>query len=233
MKKFFTTFLLTATLLSLASCGNTIISEAFSHKYLNKKIDLNEERGNSIFRYNDLLGKRVAILAYVKEEKGIPGELFTKVKGKVYQNVLQTNLFASLLNDAEVNSRLNKQKLLKQETTIYLDSLANVAVSDKDISSKVGKYLNSDTFLVYQIDLWPCDNCITKDIMSIKLRLVETGTGAIIWTGIAEEREIVQENDLESSLFTLTDELVGLFYHRFKNRWHIKRFDSLKTATLF
>lgn len=217
----------------LGSCETIIVSEAFSQKYIDRQKEISIKSGAPYFKYNDLLGKNVAFLSYVKEEKEISKELLAQIRRKLFQRGSTTDFFDSYLNETDVENRLNKNRALKQAKDIYLDSLVNVAVSDKDLSSKIGQFLNADNFLIYQVDLWPCDSCISKDIMSVKLRLVESANGAIIWTGISQKNEVLQEKEeMELTLHDLTDEVLDLFYNRFKTKWHVKRFESLKATTL-
>ncbi|MCP4295116.1 MAG: hypothetical protein GY786_05880 [Proteobacteria bacterium] len=215
--------------LYLTSCETIVVSEAISKGYLDKQEQAIEQKGNKVFEYHDLLGKKVAFLSYVKEEKAISKDLLEEIKGKVFQRGTETEFFNSYISEVEVRQRLKNDQIIRQASQIYLDSLVTVAVSDKDLSSIIGDYLEVDSFLVFQVDLWPCSSCVSKDIMSIKLRLVESENGSIVWTGISQKSEVPQEEkELELTLHGLTDEVLDLFYNRFKSKWHVNRFESLK-----
>ena len=221
------------SLLALASCETTTttFSEGISQKVLQEKEDkLIQEDKKLVFEIIDLLGQSATIFYLVKEE--VPVELVNKVKDQVLKRVKEAAFFTDLLSEQQARPIFTQERRMKQAREIYLDSLANVSVSDKDLSNPLGRLLQVENFLVYQLDSWPCASCVSKNIIGLKLRLVEASTGDIIWTGISQRSVLSPDSEnLDVALQELTAELMENFYFRFKRKWHIQRFQNLAMIT--
>jgi len=217
-------------LFSLFSCSSYDInySEATLSKNKENFISQKEEVDlNYNYQAFDLLGKSAAIFLVNNSAKTPPviinnlDQLFTK-------KLLESNLFVAVKPSEQVNKQLIKQAQIKQLSEIYLDTLTNISVSDKDISRPMAEYLNVDNLVVLQIDNWPCSECLLDDRIRIKIKIVNAHSSAILWTGIDEIYTLNYQSDHfpEMANILLTD-LFQNFYNRFKIKWHKKRYHQL------
>ncbi len=176
----------------------------------------------------DLIGHSVTVFS-VFVDPTIPAETAATLHQRITDHIKDMPLYSNSLSDDELNSLLEQNPRLIQAKEIYIDSLTMVSVSDKDISNPLGNYLKVDNFLVFQLDKWPCLECKQGNSIRMKLRLVDTETGYILWTGIAENRKISKKEseDLMILVDELSDRLTENFFNRFKKKWHRKRFDRL------
>ena len=183
----------------------------------------------SNFQSTDLLGNSVALFSVINNTAKIPKDAQIELKNYYQDNVKQAAFFDVFLDEHQVAARFAANRQIAQSNAIYLDSLTTVAVSDKDISNPLGKFLNTDNFLILQIDHWPCITCSNEDLMRMKLRLVDAPSGYIIWTAIVERNNLTEEerSNLIDISKALCKELTDTFHHRFKQKWHRKRFKSL------
>ena len=214
-----------------SSCQTTItdFSDTLSVLEENRIREKAEHRDNPFdFESKSMLANSVGVF-YVFPREEVPQDSQISISNIILKHLQNTQFFEQILGEDEADKTLKKNLELYSSKNVYLDSLATVSVSDKDISNPVGRALNIDQFIVFQMDLWPCDSCIAKNIMRMKLRLVDSGTGAIIWTGI-HELTIVEAtlSDLNILATELSSNLVDAFYHRFKRKWHKRRFLNLK-----
>ena len=176
----------------------------------------------------DLLGNSAAVFSYFGT-KSIPLQSAEKLHLTVINKIQGLPFYKSILSDGNLNSMLENNPKMAQAKEIYLDSLTVVSVSDKDLSNPLGNYLKVDNFLVFQLDRWPCLTCKQDNGMRMKLRLVDAKSSHIIWTGIAEKRNLDEEEaaNLEALALNLANQLADNFNNRFKKKWHRKRFENL------
>ncbi len=209
--------------------SNTVFSESISihsKEALLEKRKIEDTKNDP--EYADLLGNSTAVFSMVLSPE-VPVNINNKLKNDVNQKIQEMQLFGSILAQRELNNLLQKNNRLNQAKEIYLDSLATVSVSNKDISNPLGKHLKTENFLVFQLDQWPCAHCSRKQEMRMKLRLVDAETGFIVWTGIGEAKNLTNQEleDIEGTAGKLADDLIGRFYNCFKKKWHKKRFSNL------
>lgn len=229
--------LLTLTLLislGFVSCSSSsaILSDSISE---NSKKLLFE--GKEIYdvkehpEFLDLLGSSVAVFS-VFSDKNTPVTSAQALHSLVLSKTQGNLVFSSVLDDERLNALLTDNTFLAQKKEIYLDSLTAVSVSDRDISNPLGKFLSIDNFLVYQLDQWPCQQCEGPVGLRMKLRVVDAKTGLIIWTAIAESRNLSEEeiSDLDAAVATVAGQLADSFYNVFKKKWHRKRFEGLQNS---
>ncbi|MBU2511868.1 hypothetical protein KJ966_11055 [bacterium] len=176
----------------------------------------------------DLIGSSVTVFS-VFIDPTIPADSATYLHQRITDNIRNTPLYSNSLTDDELNLLLKQNPQLTQAKDVYIDSLATVSVSDKDISNPLGNYLKVDNFLVFQLDQWPCFNCNQDKKIRMKLKLVDAKTGYVVWTGIAENRKISKKEseDIMGLVDELSDQLTEDFFNRFKKKWHRKRYDRL------
>lgn len=176
----------------------------------------------------DLLGNSAAVFSFFGT-KSIPLQSAEKLHKAVISRIEGLTFYQSILSDEQLNAMLEKNPGMAQGKEIYLDSLTVVSVSDKDLSNPLGRYLNVDNFLVFQLDRWPCLTCKDDNGIRMKLRLVDAKSSHIIWTGIAEKRKLDGEEaaNVEALALNLAEQLADNFNNRFKKKWHRKRFENL------
>lgn len=220
--------------LSLSSCQtiNSEFSDTLSLLEENKIRERSEYREFPLdFETNNMLSLRTGVF-YVFSKDEAPIDLRSIISENIYKKIEETQFFRTILDEDKANKMLQNDLDLYLSKGVYLDSLASVSVSDKDISNPLGKRLEIEQLLVFQMDLWPCSSCIASNIMRMKLRLVDLASGAVIWTGIHELSNIDASNDSASLAIELSTSLVDAFFHRFKKKWHKVRFSNLKKANI-
>jgi len=218
-------------LLSVASCqySSTFTSAQLTDQAVEYLME-NKNPGSSDFNFQsaDLLSDSVALFIVINTPN-IPSQEADLLQNHYQDQIKESALFEAFLDRNQLESRFKSNRQLDQSKEIYLDSLTTVAVSDKDISNPLGKYLQAGNFLILQVDKWPCTDCLEKKEMRLKLRLVDSLSGYIVWTGIAEKNSLTEEEtgNLLVTSQAICDELIDIFYHRFSEKWHRKRFKNL------
>ena len=218
-------------LFSITSCTTTeinyteSISETSVEAILIQKADILNDRYPERI---DLIGKSTSIFTIIVS-KDIPANISKMLQDITIEKIQETRFYDVVLSGDTLKAKLEQNNNLNQLKDVYLDSLGIVSVSDKDISNPLGTFLEVDSFLVLQLDQWPCLNCADQRGIGLKLRLVDTKSGLVIWTGIMEANELEPEasNNLEKLTTELVSELVNQFYNYFKKKWHRKRYDNL------
>ncbi len=176
----------------------------------------------------DIMGKSVAVFTVVVTPDA-PQALVESLHHKLLKRLSDNGLYELVLSDQVLNERLSANPKLVQAKEIYLDSLTAVSVSDKDISNPLGKTLKVENLLIFQLDQWPCTGCRQSSTLRMKLRLVDSESSFVLWTGIAEIQKVTQKEleDPDALGLNLADQLIDEFYLCFMKKWHRKRFDNL------
>ena len=220
--------------LGLSSCSSSeiIISDTISEHSANAILEIKKvKERNPNPELADLLGTSIAIFS-VFSDQNTPVDSAELLHDSLFSQVNEMGLFSTVLDEQQLNELLNKNRQLAQKKELYIDSLMTVSVSNKDISNPLGKYLTTENFLVFQLDRWPCSECSTPLGMRMKLRIVDAESGYIVWTAIAESRNLSLEelNDLMPVAIKLKELLSNTFYASFKKKWHRKRFAGLTNS---
>lgn len=228
--KLFGIGLILILLLSLFACSPYDInfSESTPNKSRENHISRALEKNPAYnYQYFDLLGKTAAVFLINNAVK-IPGEVTNSFAQTLTTQLEASKLFESIVPPVQVVELLNKHGKIKQLSSIYMDTLTNISISDKDISKPMAEYLNVDSFFVLQIDNWPCPECLLQDRIRIKIKIVNADFSEILWTGIDEifTLDDPAEQFPEMAKILLTD-LFDNFYNRFKIKWHKKRYYQL------
>ncbi|MGK0288858.1 MAG: hypothetical protein ACI86H_000279 [bacterium] len=171
-------------------------------------------------------GKSIAIFPILSLVK-TPKPVLTKLNQFIINEIKTTRLFERILSGSKLNVIIDQDGTLSQKKDIYLDTFSVVSVSDMDLSAPIGKELGVDSFLIFQVNSWPCEKCIPKDLLRMKLRLVQASTGNVVWTGIHEEYGVSLNSNLENIAKKVAAKLTYVFYHRFKTKWHKQRYQNL------
>lgn len=223
------------SLLFLTGCevsynlNRPILSETLSSGVSDQKEKEQLETGEKIaFERFDLLGKSVAYISYNKIKEGFPPALMEQINQTMATRLEESQFFEKILPEEEQKLSLQKDRLMKQNMEVYMDSLINVSVSNKDLSVKLARFFDVENFLVFQIDLWPCTNCLGKDAITMKLKLIEAESGKVIWAALSQRNAVeLSGEELEVETAKQAEELINSFYHKFKRKWHIKRYLGL------
>ena len=218
--------------MNAAACRSTApnFSESIAEKSQARiKARKYKENPNHNWQTFDLLSSSIAVFL-LRTSKEIPNSIMEKIESLVVSGLHEGQLFDTILTPRETRTRFSDNKILAQKKSIYLDSLSTIAISDKDISHPMGRYLEVDSFFIFQIDNWPCPDCILKDRIRMKIRLIDAISGDIVWTGIDELHSVTDRSeDTYRLAIILAEDLIENFHLRFKRKWHQKRYTHLAT----
>lgn len=219
-------FLFIAGGLLLAGCSSiNIVSERVANEAedrLSERKQLSVNSGNM-----DLLESQAGLFVHL-EHPDLDAAYKEPLIAAVQEQFAGLGFFEQLRFDGALREQLEEDRQLRFKSEVYFDSLTTVAVSDRDIANPMGKYLGVGNFLVFQAVLWPCPTCNNRSIMRLKLRLVDTQSGLIVWTATAE-RELFEAElgEVGPISLELTELLGQMFESRFKTKWHKARFNNL------
>lgn len=176
---------------------------------------------------HEILAEKVAVFP-VYNSTGVPEPVMEALNQKYQKGIEASGLIQSPVFLDRKESRFQENGNIRQKKEIYLDTLYSVSVSDKELSGKIGQFLDVEQFLVMQVSFWPCGDCLTKDIMRMKSRLIDAKSGEILWTGIHEEFGLVADAEENREIgMEMANKLTTAFVNRFKEKWHKKRFKHL------
>lgn len=173
-----------------------------------------------------LLGKSAAVYRIVLAE-GIPKSAVEDLSEHLNNRLTQMPFYSLVRTTSDLDVFFAGNKSLNQMRRIYIDSLARVSVSNKDISNRLGKALDVDNLIFFQVDRWPCPDCKPPLRIRLKLRVIDLASGMIIWNGINELRFETSEEASYDQLIILAEELLSQMEGRFERKWHRKRFRNL------
>ena len=219
------------TLILTMGCSNKVeYADSTSPKAIVKTMDELESLDvKSDFEYYDLLKEKIGLfLLYSTDD--IPEVTKKKLANEVEEQLRSIGFMPIFRGPEAMNALLEKNPKLGKMSETYFNTMQEVTVSDMDLSNPIGKYLDVDEFLIFQVDLWPCETCIARDIMRLKLRLVTAEDGMIVWTGIHEISSISETADRNLMAEELAFGLIDEFFHKFKRKWHKKRYHQLRVS---
>jgi hypothetical protein len=173
-----------------------------------------------------LLGDSVAVF-FLTLVDGLPDEMARNLSSHLNKRIEEMPFYRSIKKTDEIAPIFKKDNALKQANDIYLDTLARVSVSNKDITNRIGHKLGVQNFIVFQVDRWPCPDCKKTLRIRIKVRVVDVASGLIIWNGTNEINVEKAADATYEQLFTISEELIDRFHTRFKRKWHKVRFHNL------
>ena len=226
MKRKFTPtipILFTIFAVGLAACRSAapLFSESIAMKTQERiREEMLENSPHYSWQTFDLLGSSAAMFV-LRSTRGVPSSAMEKIESSVTSDLNRARLFHTIKTPPETRNLLSQNKLLNRKKALYLDSLTAVAISDKDIANPMGRYLGVDSFIVFQIDGWPCSECILKDTIRMKIRVVHASSGDIIWTGIGQLHIVTEGSEaIDVSALHLAEGLMEKFRVRFRKKWH-------------
>jgi len=173
-----------------------------------------------------LLGESAAVF-FLTMVDGLPDEMAQNLSSHLNKRIEGMPFYRSIKKTDEIAPIIGKDNALKQANDLYLDTLARVSVSNKDITNQIGKKLGVQNFIVFQVDRWPCPDCKKPLRIRIKVRVVDVASGLIIWNGINEVNVEKAADATYEQLFMISEELIDKFHNRFKRKWHKVRFHNL------
>ncbi|MDH5559360.1 MAG: hypothetical protein OEY59_00730 [Deltaproteobacteria bacterium] len=229
MSKQFTVLILFCAFMVSCQSLSQNLNESISNSGIERlKLEYQIQKAPSLsHEFNELLHQNVAVFSVITARE-IPSNLSDELIDIVRQRINQTGFFSKLIGDETIREFFSGNQEANHLKDNYLDSLVTVSVSDKDIINPLGKELQFGNLVVLHMDLWPCPTCKTNDLIRIKVRVVDADSGIIIWTGINEQViNFKEELDLPLISKNLTKGLMTAFYHRFKKKWHKKRYVHL------
>ena len=112
---------------------------------------------------------------------------FEEARGIIDQVIagilIEKGWFSNVVALDTVKSQMQSNDDLRKAVFEYIAKLKAVNFSDPDLSKKIGEWYHIDAFLVANLDYWDYtvegDKKIAK--VGLGLKLVEAGTGKIIW----------------------------------------------------
>jgi len=226
-------YLVTGVTLGMTGCQTNVVSISESMSQQSETIireRSRSDRPSSAETENfELLGKSVALFL-VNGTTAVPDDFLRVLDSRFRQKISESALYPTVAELAEQEAVFSRLRQLNQTKNLYLETLTQVSVSNKDLSSQIGKTLQVDNLLVLQIDRWPGPQREIGSYLSMKIRLVETATGLIIWNSSGEINLVkpLQPEDLIRTANDLSDQLLNAFYHCFKQKWHKKRYSQLR-----
>lgn len=173
-----------------------------------------------------LLG-RSAALFYLDLAEGFPKEASEDLAAFLNRRVAELPFYQPVRKIGDFDTFFKNNRYLNELKDTYLESLARVSVSNKDISNRIGRELKVDNLIAFHIDRWPCAECSTPLRIRLKLRVIDLASGMIIWTGINELQVNQPTDGTYDQLQKLSQELLDQLQKRFERKWHRKRFQNL------
>ncbi len=129
----------------------------------------------------DFHPRRIAVLpADVKtfpEAKGAIDSLISEA-------LSERKWFAAVVGGEEIGLRLETDETLRQAVAEYLAKLDKVSFSDPALSGRIGELTRAEAFVLVRVDYWNYTKENDKKVgkVSLRLTLIEAGTGKIVWT---------------------------------------------------
>lgn len=178
----------------------------------------------AIENHHEKLGKKIAIFP-VYASSTVPETIQKRIEAQVMTAIKSTGFFDEILDAKTILTYKNSNGELSEKMDIYFDTVLSVSVSDWDLANFIGKMINANTFFIVQISLWPCEKCLVKDRLRMKYRIIDSSTNEVIWTALEEEVDLDSNaTNLPEVALTIAERIDETFYHRFKEKWHKKRF---------
>ncbi len=215
--------------LGLAGCSATVLTDVSNAKAEERFLQDWQLEANR-FENRLLLKDTVSLFVVVAERKNqAPVEL--DYNNLVTKTLQESHLFGNLQLPGEAEVKLSENKQMQQNAEVYFDSLRFIAISDRYLSNPLAAYLETDQFLVLQVDRWPCDPCEDGQdpIIRMKVRLVDGASGYVLWTGVLE-RELfdLEASDLATHTQAAAQDLLNRFVQVYQPKWHRLRYEGLR-----
>ncbi|MBF0276663.1 MAG: hypothetical protein HQM13_02670 [SAR324 cluster bacterium] len=172
-----------------------------------------------------------AALLVSKPTASIKPQLVRAITEKVEKRLAKFPSFSKLLLSSEVDSFLNQRIELKYKTVQYVATFVLTGVSDKDISTQLGKELGADQLLILDFSQYPCSNCESGVQLAVKLHLLEAASGDLLWRGRVHtelDQEEVEKEEFERIVIESTEMILDDFVRTFRIPWHYLRYEHLK-----
>ncbi len=128
----------------------------------------------------DYKSKTVAVFPI---ETGVNTES-TGVIDKVIEEALSSRGFEKVLSAASLKSQVEANPELKAAFDGYVSKLKAVSYSDPELSSRIGRALGVESFLLCTVDQWAylVENEDKLARVGLGLRLIDARTGKDVWT---------------------------------------------------
>ncbi len=139
--------------------------------------------------------------------------------------------FAFFLNRQASDSQFQESLLLKRQRDTYVGTFVLTGVSDKDLSSRIGKAMEVDQFFILHLDQFPCTECSGGKVLWVKYDLVDAKSGERLWSGRLNIE--LDDDEIEPEVFAeLTQEnaeaVLDAFTSQFVVPWHRLRYQNLQ-----
>jgi hypothetical protein len=146
---------------------------------------------------------------------------FEEARGVIDQiiagGLVNKGWFSDVVAPDTIKNRMQSSNELRKTVSDYIAKLKTVNFSDPDLSRKIGKAYHIDAFLITNVGFWNYtvegDDKVAK--VGLGLKLVEAGTGKIIWkAGHHEAKDYwFIKPDLADVAEYLVKEMLGYMPH--------------------
>ena len=170
-------------------------------------------------------------LAVAQSSTSVAEPLLHAAQKRVEERLEKFSEFSQFLSIAEGARRYGDNAELKYQSVQYTLTVALTGISDKNISSQMGKVLQVDQLFLIQAERIACVECGAGEKLIVKFYLIEAQTSQLLWRGRFDQP--LDEEDLEQTAFNnllmeTVDLLLDEFTTTFKKRWHRQRYENLK-----
>lgn len=128
----------------------------------------------------DYKSKAIAVFPI---ETGVNAES-AGVMDKVIEEALSSRGFEKVVTAASLKSQVASNPELKAAFDGYISKLKAVSYSDPDLSSRIGRVLGVESFLLCTVDQWTyvVENEDKLARVGLGMRLIDARTGKDVWT---------------------------------------------------
>ncbi len=223
--------LLAICLLALGSCSHIELNENdVVSGYTTSKIKAQVIKTKTDFELHDAIGKRLSV--YSTYHTKTPSHIKQELDSLISSQIKQYKVFPISYDIADTKKIITNPSIAKQ-AKLYFATLTDLSVSDKNLAFPISKQLKANSFLVFTIVAWPCESCFSQYQLYEKLQLVNVQHSSIVWT--ASSSVVLQKTQLgqsEALSKKMAHNLLDVFYHTFKRKWHKKRYHALQARTM-
>ena len=144
------------------------------------------------------LYENVAMIV-VKSQNSIEKALLEEVTQRVEQRLKNFSEFSGFYSTSQTQAFFQQNPQLQIQMTQHESTFALTGISDKNITSQLGKALQVEQLFMIQVDELPCSECDAGKQLLIKFYLVDAFTGSLLWRGRIHKN--LDTEDIESSVF--------------------------------
>ena len=193
----------------------TIYIPQYEQRYLPSSLGKDLEETNQE-QWQILENKTVALFPVYAEEKNST-EFATSLTKETLETLKKQNLFSDIKLISSENIPDDSQILYET----YTDAVNAYLFTEKETAKHLANILEVQFFVFIQIVFWPCQSCETEDRIHLRMVLINTDSGSVLWIGDNFLGEIDKyDNDrIKETANELYDKILVSFLEQFsKNK---------------